>query len=297
MSELKKTGNTLKVAIPNYLTRVKLTEGRRKKYWEESKKDSLPKKFQTPYHIWKKGRLYDTITKDFVAKNAKFVDEPRYQQISGNEIYARMHESKRIKIVTQLKDHFKEHIAKAMGDLPGAMTKYPFFKNPVAVRMEVFTQFGVANWDVDNMWIYHKCFLDSLTDLGVIPEDNVLHVRQAGQTTFRPILEHTMPLMVFYIDELEFHYADETLNIAEDKTLELGEIEVVKAMSGISTIMLGTGKKKVIFGAAKKAIRKSMYLCLNNNKTAVVTEALHKKYENFFECFAEHRVQLIKTKE
>jgi hypothetical protein len=227
MSELKKTGNYLIVAIPNYLTRVKLTEGRRKKYWEENKfSDALPKKYQTPQYIWKKGKLFDTEAKEFVAKNAKMVDEPRYQQISGNEIYARMHESKRIKIVNELKNHLKHHIIEAMGDHPGAIRRFPFFKNPIAVRMEIHTQPGVANWDVDNMWIYHKCFLDSLVDIGVILDDNILHVRQAGQTTFFPILEGTEPHMQFIIEELEFSYPNATASLFESKEVELGEILV-----------------------------------------------------------------------
>lgn len=298
MIELKRTGNFLKVTIPNYLTRVKLTEGRRKKYFEEDPiadsppelNNKIPVKYRTRQYIWYKGYLLDTKTNEYVVKNAEKADEPRYQQINGNKIYARMHESKRVKIVTELKNYFKRHIYESMIDVDSNPKKFVFL-NPVSVKMTVYTQYGVANWDADNMWIYHKCFLDSLKDLSIVRDDNVLHVKQTGQTTFVAIKEGQTPIMEFMIEELEFHYSANTISLFESPETEIGEIQVLA-----DSIFLGTGKKKVIYGAAKKAVRKAMYHCLNNFKSAVVTEDLHKKYENFFECFVEHRVGLIKVK-
>jgi hypothetical protein len=43
-----------------------------------------------------------------------------------------------------------------------------------------------ARWDVDNQWLWTKWFLDTIVELGKIPDDSVKYVRSAGQITFIP---------------------------------------------------------------------------------------------------------------
>lgn len=280
----------IQIKIPNYLKRVKLSESRRPKYLR-IKDGPLPEKYNTPRYVWKKKlgetRLFDTEKKEFVLKNPKAANTPSYQTIAGNEIYARMHERKRMLIVNNLKDDFKQHISEQLRYIPQDLF-------PISVSMEVHTPYGYADWDVDNLWIYHKCFLDSLRDLQLVPDDSILHVRQAGQTTFIPVLPSEIPMMIFKIDTAPAETnpaTDGILNVTESCDGEPGEIFV-----DATNVILYTGKSKVIYGAAKKAIRSAMTYALNNFKTMFVPVDIYDRYRNFFEeADYSGKVKIIKT--
>jgi len=280
----------IQVKIPNYLKRVKLSESRRPKYIR-MKDGPLPEKYNNPRYKWKKKvsetRLFDTEKNEFVIKNSKAANTPSYQTIAGNEIYARMHERKRMLIVNNLKDHFKQHISEQISHIPEDLF-------PLSVSMEIHTPYGYADWDVDNLWIYHKCFLDSLRDLQIVPDDSILYVRQAGQTTFIPILPDETPLMIFKITSAPAETNPDTsniLNIVESCEGEPGEIYIDGNL-----VTIYTGKLKVIYGAAKKAIRSAMSYALNNFKTVFVPEDIYERYRDFFEeSNYEGKVKIIKT--
>lgn len=278
----------MRVVIPNYLKRVKLSNSRRPKFIKMTK-ESLPEKYKGENYIWKKrGKeicLYDKKEETFVVKNSKAAGTPSYQTIAGNEIYARMHERKRMLIVHALKDHFKEHIQNQVKEIPKDMY-------PLSISMELHSQFGYADWDVDNLWIYHKCFLDSLRDLKVIPDDSILHVRQAGQTSFIPTIENVTPTMIFNIESADKRckvakYSD--LWVAESCDGEPGTYEV-----GTASALIYTGKTKVIFGAAKKAIHSVMLYALNNFMNVHVKENMYNRYKEFFqEATYDNQVKII----
>ncbi len=279
----------IRVIIPNYLRRVKLSEARRPKYYFFG--GELPDKFKTERYSWRKrGKikcLYDNEEGQFVLKNAKSAGTPNYQTIAGNEIYARMHERKRMLIVHSLKDHFKEHISKQIESISEDLY-------PLSISMELHAPFGYADWDVDNLWIYHKCFLDSLKDLKLIPDDNILYVRQAGQTSLVPTTG--TPTMIFRIAEAPHECAppmSNLLNVEESSEGEPGEVSI---NGNLATIY--TGKTKVLFGAAKKAIRSVMTYALNNFCTVLMHEQMYSRYKEFFdESTYGGIVKIIKIKE
>lgn len=279
----------MKVIIPNYLKKVKTANARRPKYFIFPCK--LPLKYEGSQYIWRnKGKvkaLYDTKAKAFVIKNSKSVGTASYQAIAGNEIYARMHERKRMMIVNNLKDDFKKHISEQISIIPESMM-------PLSITMEVHTSFGYGEWDVDNLWIYHKCFLDSLRDLKLIPDDSILYVRQAGQTTFVPILPDARPTMIFEISSCADKCIRKSTEYVDVKESCFGEVGKAIIHDGHATII--TGKTKVIFGAAKEAIRSLMTYCLNNFKTPCVPEEMYNRYRDFFEenTFG-GQVKIIKT--
>lgn len=279
----------IRVTIPNYLRKVKLSEARRPKYYFFG--GELPEKYKSSRYSWKKrGKvtcLYDNEEGEFVLKNAKTAGKPSYQTIAGNEIYARMHERKRMLIVHSLKDHFKEHISKQVEHISEDLF-------PLSISMELHAPFGYADWDVDNLWIYHKCFLDSLKDLKLIPDDNVLYVRQAGQTTLVPTTG--TPTMIFRIAETPAECSppmSNMLNVQESSEGLPGEVSID---GNIATMY--TGKTKVLFGAAKKAIRSIMTHALNSFSTVLVPENIYNRYREFFEeSTYGGKVKIIKIKE
>jgi len=253
----------IKIEINNYLRRVQISNARRAKYWEPV--DDLPDRLRdTVRYGWKKRsgviNLYDTVENDFVVKNPKSAGTPGFQSIAGNEIYARMHERKRMMIVDALKDHFKEHISAKVNSIPEDMF-------PLSIAMEIHSPYGVADWDLDNLWIYHKCFQDSLKDLGLIPDDNILYITEAGKTSFVAVSEDVTPKMVFLIKKSEDSRPKvyEPMYVRESNEGNPGDIKIDNG-----NVILYTGKRKVIYGAAKDAIRKTMLHALNNFKTVFV---------------------------
>ncbi len=283
----------MKIRITNYLRQVKLSETKRKKYFLKSAitpENPIPKKYEDPTrYIFKKGKLYDSVEKDFVIKNSKSFDKPRYISIAGNEVM-RMHERVRIKIITTLKNDFKSHILES---LRGMSARGESLGNgPYSVTMTLRTQFGFGNWDVDNLWIYHKCFLDTLTDLNVISNDNVMIVRQAGATNMIPIAEGETPSMEFEILSIPDTPHTKVLKIQESETVKAGEIEFSFEND---IVLIGVGKKKVIMGAAHDALRKVMYWCLNNFSDVMISATLADKYSMFLLDYKQFNIKIIKT--
>jgi len=281
----------MKVVIPNYLRRVKLSEARRAKYILFG--SSAADKYKGDRYRWKKrGKnlcLYDSEEGQFVIKNAKAAGTPSYQTIAGNEIYARMHERKRMMIVHALKDNFKEHIRNQISSIPDDMF-------PLSIDMEIHVPFGYADWDLDNLWIYHKCFQDSLRDLKLIPDDNILYVRDAGRTKFIPVMEHITPTMIFNINKAPSATIVQKrglLFVTESCEGEPGTIE-----TGTSSAIIYTGKTKVIFGAAKKAIHSVMLYALNNFFNVYVKRPMYNRYKEFFnEVNPSNEVKIIVEEE
>jgi hypothetical protein len=176
-----------------------LTKGKRKKYYLIT--TNPPKKYDPALHsryIWKDGKVFDTETKHFLVSNEASSKVPRYQAVSGNEIM-RVHERKRMKVVEALKEQFKEH-------LPGAGSAM-FPPLPWKISMKMYSPVGKANFDVDNFWIYHKCFMDCLQDQGIIPNDSVEYIPKAGGTEFFHIPEETESKMIFIIETTTSCYA------------------------------------------------------------------------------------------
>jgi hypothetical protein len=191
--------NELHITIPNYLRKVQLTKGKRKKYYLNSDA-TIPKKYNpvlNSNYIWKDDKIFDTVTKQFVVKNEASSKVPRYQAVSGNEIM-RVHERKRMKVVDALKEQFKNY-------LPGVGSKlYP--PTPWKISMKMYSPAGKANFDVDNFWIYHKCFMDSLEDIGVIPNDCIVYVPKGGGTEFHHVENEEDSKMIFTIETTESCY-------------------------------------------------------------------------------------------
>ncbi len=181
-----------RVEIPQYVTRIKMSETRRKKYYMRG--EELPQVIEDALAsgslVWKKDRVYDPLEKDYPIRNSRTQDKPNYVLISGNEIYARMHERKRMMIVKGIKDSIRPYLKAA---LPKKLD------SPVSVEMILHCPPKSANWDLDNLWIYFKCFQDLIVDEGFLPDDSIMYITKSTSITYVPCKHEEERKMVFIV--------------------------------------------------------------------------------------------------
>lgn len=163
------------IEIPLFIKDVQLSKKRRATYYKKTSKKPLPKKYQHLKYN-KKGILVSELGIPVIA-NPRAVGTPRFKRINGQEIYSGMPHHMRSKIVKSIKDSFKD-ILKKHG---------PINQFPIQLEMKLYDSIGNANWDLDNLWIYNKCFQDSLTDAGIIPDDHIGYITKAAAPEFVPI--------------------------------------------------------------------------------------------------------------
>lgn len=165
----------IEIEIPNYLTHVQLTKGRRAKYYTKGTK--IPKKYSKLKKYDSKNRLCGADGKPIVANPAS-INKPRIKKINGQELYSgNMPPHLRSKIVSVLKEHFMEALCKC--------NRIEHF--PIAIEAELYTIPGAMNWDLDNQWIYHKCFQDALVANHIIPDDNIFYITKAPAFSYHPV--------------------------------------------------------------------------------------------------------------
>lgn len=135
-----------------------------------------------------------------IANEAK-VGTPRIIRIKGQDIYSgNAREHTRAAIMHGIKDSFKPY-------LQGIPTVVDF---PIGIETEVHTTIKLAHdrakdgmgvrWDLDNhIFPYNKAFADMLTEEGIIPDDDRLHVTIPPHAIFCPIERDEDRKLVFRI--------------------------------------------------------------------------------------------------
>ena len=173
MWKSSKSGSTIEVVIPEYITHVELSKTRRPKYYKKGQR--IPKK----YSKFKKYDLQGYLLNDEgnkILANAGVVNKPRMLKINGQQLYSgNMNPMLRSKVVNVIKNFF--HVYTSGLDS---------LEVPVRIEADLYAPLAAKNWDLDNQWIYHKCFLDSLVKNNVLPDDNVMFVTQAPAFRFFP---------------------------------------------------------------------------------------------------------------
>jgi len=178
----------LKIEIPKYILRVKLSEKRRAKYY--TTKSKIPKKFKQ-FKFDRKGVLVDPLGNRIIA-NPRAQGTPSWAKISGQAFYAGFgHSAQRVKIVKEMKIYF----LKALKGLSPIKSE----DFPVQIHWDLYQTIGVANWDLDNLWIYNKCFQDALVEAGILPEDNITYITKSAAPEFFPVEDEEDRKMVFKI--------------------------------------------------------------------------------------------------
>lgn len=183
--------NKIQIVIPEYIQEMKLSkEGRRKLYYEESNVEKLPKKYQSEEFIYKKGRLFNKVTKEFVIRNPTLVSTPRTRAIAGNDIWARVHPRLRMAMVEAIKEDFRKHLPKKIE-----------LRFPIHIEMDVYCPPRYCDWDIGNLWVYDKVFQDLLVDEGLIPDDSVQYITKSSGPRYIPIINQCDRKMVFTLHE------------------------------------------------------------------------------------------------
>tara|TARA_R100000742_G_C4277696_1_gene99793 strand:+ start:154 stop:759 length:606 start_codon:yes stop_codon:yes gene_type:complete len=192
----------IEISIPLFIKKVMISKARRIKYYKEGGK--IPIKY-SKYGFDSKGRLIDD-KGEYIVANPRTIGKPKYITINGQALYnARMSPHIRSKIVNAVKDSFEPHLngVKPIVDLP------------VRISLKLYDTIRQANWDLDNQWLYNKCFQDLIVKKGIIPDDDIKYVTKAGAPEFVPVDNEQDRKLVFTIssetrDEiLKYKYYDE----------------------------------------------------------------------------------------
>jgi hypothetical protein len=162
------------IEIPEYLTHVQLSKSRKAKYYNRGQK--VPKKYSKFKTYDLKNRLLGADGNPIVA-NAGVVNTPRELKINGQSLYSgNMNPMVRSKVVSTIKQFFEQFTSNIKS-----------VQVPVRIEADLYCPLAAKNWDLDNQWIYHKCFLDSLVTNGVLPDDNIMFVTQAPGFRYFPV--------------------------------------------------------------------------------------------------------------
>jgi len=184
LSKLIASKSGLTIEIPEYITHVELSKSRKPKYYRKGQK--IPKKYAKFKKYDLRGRLLGADGLPIVA-NAAVVSKPRLLKINGQQLYSgNMNPMMRSKVVNLIKEFFQPYTSKLK---PVGI--------PVRIEADLYAPLQAKNWDLDNQWIYHKCFLDSLVKNGVLPDDNVMFVTQAPGFRYFPV-DHTEDRKLVY---------------------------------------------------------------------------------------------------
>lgn len=273
----------VKIVFPDYPTKLPLTKGRRKKYF--TPEDKLPKKYKTDEYEFKKDKLYSKVDKEFVVKNARFVDVPRYQPLSYNKISTRL----KIPVLIKLKEWMNPFMPSSL-DMDG----------PYRVQAIVNDWPVPMHKDLDNMHIYYKAFLDLLKQRGMIKDDSKRFITEAGGFIFNPIEHKDQRSLVFEIEQdLRPQVVNHVMyNLEPKKVMRLdnaykfgaGLVQSAESEPGVLTphdgkLLMNFGKTKIIKSNADKMFREVFDFCVNINSACWVEQDFYRIHADRIEKF------------
>lgn len=167
------------VHIPNYPSKVMVSQARQAKYYLKGKtKKKIPKSYSPVHHPKKygydnKGYLINLSTRERVLANPRSVGTPRYWVVNFQDIWSGMHHATKSHVINILKDELKPYIKTV-----AKINKFP-------IRMELFLYDTEMKVDVDNKGvIYTKVITDLLVAEGKIPDDSSEYVNDTGRCKF-----------------------------------------------------------------------------------------------------------------
>lgn len=139
----------------------------------------------------------------------------KYLKINGQRLYSGLNPHVRSSIVKQMHDYVRCYIKdqlkgknlKSLGLLrirlefhaPINYGDVRMYKGEVKWK-EPKTDY-LAEWDVDNMWIWGKIFNDTLTEEGFINDDSVSYVKASGEVMHVPVKTFDERKLIFVISK------------------------------------------------------------------------------------------------
>jgi hypothetical protein len=303
--------------IPMFSEEIQLTAKRMPKYFEWKDHDKLPNKYQTQRYIWSmdKGgqrRLFDSETKAFVVKNAVSVSRPRMMTIAGNEFFPGLDEHIRMKVVEHLKSEFQRHFPVSLE-----------LSFPVLITEELHTLPRYANWDLDNMWIYTKCFQDAIVEYkqikekyiertlkgdkvkhrivkpGIIPDDTIKYITLPSAPRFIPVTREEDRAMIYTLTEdwdprIRGHLLYNMYPVDNEQSNAIKGFLISPCSIGKpgdlainvdnANFMINIGRKMDIDKAIKKAYERVFYHCIQMNIREVTIQ------ENMYNAHVEREL-------
>lgn len=167
----------LQVDIPQFITRVKIANARRPKYYEKGASKKVPEKYSDKkkfgFQSHKVGRricyyLTDLKTGEPVLANPKVAGKPKYMKIRGNDFYSGFGN---YAIRSNIVNHIKESLTPYFNMDPIKAADYPLYLEFIYYDTIEESQ------DLDNKrYAYEKCILDLLQKEGKIVNDNVNYI-------------------------------------------------------------------------------------------------------------------------
>lgn len=299
--------NKIEIVIPNFVNELRLSESRRKIYYNREDIDTLPKKFfssgtvlRQPYS-WKKDRVFNTLTKEFPYRNTGTAGTPRIKSIAGNDIWGSTDKHLQQAMTEAIKNDFRPHLPKSLG-----------LRYPVLIDCEVHTVPRFCNWDVGNLWVYDKVFEDLLQEEGLLPNDNILYITKSGGPRYIPILDDKDRKMIFTLTEdtdprVTSHViynlneikeyimwkgtCDALLNFELEwgrnliiiKTTHDGEPGSIFYDKRHWTVWISSGKKKLAWGAVRKGLASIFSLALQQNAHLSISHQVYEKFHRFID--------------
>ena len=159
------------IVIPNYPSKIKLSEKQRPKYYIKGKGKDVPKKYQNDRYAYQKNILTDIVTGEKVIANPRLAGTPKMWSVNFQAIWnQQIKYQSRAMITNKLKDIFA-----------------PFIKDLNPIK-EFPIQFEIFIFDIDMVVdisnkgvIYTKIIEDLLTEYKVIPDDKAEFINDTGR--------------------------------------------------------------------------------------------------------------------
>lgn len=239
-------------------------------------------------------RLFDSEAQTFIVKNAVSVSRPRMMSIAGNEFFPGLDEHVRMKVVEHLKSEFQKHFPESLE-----------LSFPILVTEELHTVPRYANWDLDNMWIYTKCFQDALVEFkqvkeryierndkgeekvrhrivkyGILPNDSIKYITLPATPRFIPVTSEQDRKMVFTLTEdldprIRGHLLYNIKRVEPGDSADVRGFLVTQSTDGkpgdlaididTSTFFVNVGRRLQIDKAVQKCMERVFYHCIQMN--------------------------------
>jgi hypothetical protein len=169
------------ITIPDYSEYLELSKNRRVKPYVQGK-CRLPKKYSgSDFHWVKKGKLMvlaRVVDGLIMTANPRTAGKPKYKKVNGNDIYnSVVSPHARAAMMRKLHEYFKPYLSKLepLSDIE----RYPI---GLELIFKIVDQ-GKSNIDNDNKWIWRKAVQDTMTELGIIPDDNPYILNENSEKT------------------------------------------------------------------------------------------------------------------
>ena len=132
----------------------------------------------------------------------------KYVKINGQKLFTGMNYHLRALVVRRMHTYIQQYIPNIL-ELDKIV--------PMKVKLYVYTTVNhgdirmyrgelrwrpakkdyIPKWDIDNLWIWIKCFQDTLVEMGKIEDDNIKYIPNSGEIEFIPVKDFKDRKLIF----------------------------------------------------------------------------------------------------